>query len=71
MGIEVTGETKILGDNQGVLKSAGNYDAGLNEKHIGIAYHRCREAIACGICSLYYVASKENVSDMMTKALEV
>ena len=69
MGIEVTGETKILGDNQGVLKSAGNYDAGLNKKHIGIAYHRCREAIACGICSLYYVASKENVSDMMTKAL--
>ena len=69
MGIKVKEETRILGDNQGVLKSAGNYDAGLNKKHIGISYHRCREAIACGICSLYYVASKENVSDMLTKPL--
>ena len=41
MGIEVVRETSILGDNQGVLKSAGNHDAGLNKKHIGIVYHRC------------------------------
>jgi len=69
MGIKVVGETKILGDNLGVLKSAENYDAGLKKKHIGIAYHRCREAITSGISSLYYVVSKENVSDMMTMAL--
>ena len=69
MGISVTSKARVLGDNEGVLQSASFYGAGLKKKHVGISYHRCREAVACGIVTLHKVPSKENVSDMLTKPL--
>ena len=69
MGISVTSKARVLGDNEGVLQSASFYGAGLKKKHVGISYHRCREAVACGIVTLHKIPSKENVSDMLTKPL--
>ena len=69
MGVRVVKGARVLGDNEGVLQSAAYYGSGLNKKHVGISYHRCREAVACGIVTLHKIPSKENVSDMMTKPL--
>jgi len=70
MGIRVNQPARLLGDNEGVLQSASRYDAGLKKKHVGIAYHRCREAMACGICTFHKIPSGSNISDLLTKPLD-
>ena len=38
-------------------------------KHINIYYHYIREKVASNEASLTYVASKDNIADIMTKAI--
>ena len=37
-------------------------------KHIDISYHFIRDAVKAGIVDLYYVPTRQNVSDLLTKA---
>ena len=38
-------------------------------KHINIYYHYIREKVASNEASLTYIASKDNIADIMTKAI--
>ena len=69
MGIPVTQPVRILGDNQGVLESTAKYQASLKKKHVGVAYSRCREAMAWRVCDYRKIHTKSNLADMFTKAL--
>ena len=41
----------------------------LKKKHLGCSYHRIRELVAAGVIELMHVGTKENLSDMLTRAL--
>ena len=39
------------------------------KKHLGIGYHRVREAVAAKVLRLVHVRSEDNLTDILTKAL--
>ena len=69
MGIPIDGPANIFADNESVVKSSMNPESTLSKKHVSIAYHLTREAFAAGIVVVYFVYSKENLADLLTKVL--
>jgi len=67
MGIPVNGPTALYGDNLGVINNVYKYSSPLKKKHLAIAYHRCREAVAAGIVEVQHIDTGMNVSDIFTK----
>lgn len=61
--------TKLFGDNLGVLMSTQNPEADLSKKHVAIAFHVVREAIAAGVVSPYWLKGQWNPADILTKQL--
>jgi hypothetical protein len=41
----------------------------LNKKHLSIAYHRCREAVAAHVIRIAKEGTKTNLADLFTKIL--
>ena len=41
----------------------------MKKKHLAIASHRCREAVAAGIVEVQHIDTGMNVSDIFTKPL--
>lgn len=69
LGVPVEGPTDILGDNQAVIINCSRPESMLKKKSHSISWNYARESVACGICRLRVIKSKENLSDMLTKAL--
>ena len=69
MGVKVSKPTTLFGDNLGVIQNASIPDSDLKKKHVAIAYHYVREAIAAKIINVVWIKSHENFSDLCTKAL--
>ena len=69
LGVPVEGTSALLGDNQSVITSCSLPSSNLKKKHNAIAYHRIREAVAAGVVKLFYINSKYNLADALTKAL--
>ena len=69
LGIPVKAPTNLYGDNFSTIQNANLPDAVLKKKHIAIAFHCVREAIARKIVNAIWVKSHENFSDICTKAL--
>ena len=61
--------SKLFGDNLGVLLSTQNPEADLSKKHVAIAFHAVREAIAAGVISPYWLKGQRNSADILTKQL--
>lgn len=59
---------RIYMDNQAAKRLAENAVNHERSKHIDIKYHHLRECVASGKVQLYYVDTKENVSDLLTKS---
>ena len=68
-GVPLEGETRILCDNQSVIKNGSFPESVLKKKHCSVAYHVVREHIASGKALLYYENSKSNLADLFTKVL--
>ena len=68
-GIPIDGPCNIFCDNQAVTKSSMNPDATIKKKHISIAFHQAREAIAAGIALIFFETSKTNHADLFTKVM--
>ena len=68
-GIPIDGPCTVFCDNQAVTNSTMNADTRLKRKHISIAYHQSREAVAAGIMLVYYESTKTNHADLFTKIL--
>ena len=69
MGIQVTTPTPIWVDNMSVVLNVTNPASSLNKKWVALSYHYVREHQANNVVSIRKIASSDNYSDPMTKAL--
>ena len=69
LGHEQREKTPLKVDNQSALSLAENPEFHTRSKHIDIRYHFVREAEVKGAVNLQYVASEENMADVLTKPL--
>jgi hypothetical protein len=68
MGVSLTQPIKIFVDNQAAISLASHPSQHCRTKHIDIRHHFIREHIANHTVELYYIDTKENVADLLTKA---
>jgi len=68
-GIPLDGPCNVFCDNEAVTKSTMRAESTLKKKHISIAYHQAREAVAGGIMLVFYERTKSNHADLFTKVL--
>ena len=69
MGVPLDGPCNMFADNESVVKASMNPESTLSKKHVSIAYHLTREAFAAKIVDIYFIPSKENLADLLTKVL--
>ena len=62
-------ETTILCDNQSCIKLSENPVFHDKSKHIEIKYHFIRDMVMKGAMKLDYIATDEQVADVLTKPL--
>ena len=68
-GFPIDGPLNVFGGNEPVINSSQNPEATLSKKHISIAYHKTREAVASGMIRVDYVNTLLNLADVLTKPL--
>ena len=71
LGVPVEGETRVLCDNQAVIKNGSFPESVLKKKHCSVAYHIVREHVAAKKILLFYEESKSNLADLFTKVLNL
>ena len=62
-------ETRILCDNQAVVRNSSEVQSTLNKKHSAIAYHFTRWCVAAKICLVGWIETNRNLADAFTKTL--
>ena len=68
-GITLNSATKLFEDNRGAIDLSRNPKHHNRTKHIDVSYHFTRERIASKEIDAGYVSTKENLADVMKKAL--
>ena len=68
LGVTVEGDVEVFIDNQAAQAMAANPVNHERTKHIDVAYHFVREAVAANMIKLYYINTKNNISDLLTKS---
>ena len=68
-GVPVDGPTDMFCDNEAVYKNSSTPESVLRKKHHSVAYHKCREAVASGICRIAKEDTETNLADIFTKVL--
>ena len=61
--------TAIFMVNQSTIKLVHNAEFHKRTKHVDVRYHYIREKYASGDIAVYYVTSKEQIADILTKAI--
>ena len=69
LGVPVNTATILVGDNRSVQISGSTPSSSLTKKHLAIAYHKIREAVAATIILFVWIKSSINIADLLTKAL--
>ena len=69
IGLEQRDPTAIHCDNLSAITITCDATYHAHTKHINIYYHYIREKVASNEASLTYVALKDNIADIMTKAI--
>ena len=69
IGLSLDGPTWVLCDNLAVVRSVSTPDQVLKKKHLAVALHLAREAVASGMIQIVYVPSRRNLADVCTKPL--
>ena len=67
LGVPVKGSSMIFGDNQSVVTNSTVPQSKLTKRHIGLSYHKVREAIAAGIARFSHVRGNTNPADILSK----
>ena len=62
-------ETRILCDNQAVVRNLSNVESKLNEKHSCVAHHFARWNVAAKVCLAGWIETERNIADAVTKTL--
>ena len=68
-GIPIDGPCNVFCDNEAVSKSSMLAENTLKKKHLSIAFHQSREAVAAGVMLVFYEKTKSNHADLFTKVL--
>ena len=68
-GVPIDGPSKVLCDNESVVKNSRDFESTLNKKHNSIAYHLVRWNVAAEAIQIGWIASGKNIADAMTKRL--
>ena len=68
-GVPVEGPTDVFCDNQSVFNNVSTPESTLKKKHLGICYHRCREAVAAEVIRVAKEHTSTNLADLFTKCL--
>ena len=69
MGVPLEEPSWMLGDNHSVVTSSTIPHSTMSKRWVALSYHRVRCMIAHGFIRFCHVDTKNNVSDVMTKAL--
>ena len=69
MDFNLIGQVTLYMDNQGSISLAKSYENSKRSKHIDIKQHFIKDIVRKKIIKLEYVSLKENIADVMTKAL--
>jgi histone deacetylase 1/2 len=67
LGITVKGPSILFGDNRSVVDSATIPHSRLNKRHMALAFHRVREAMASGAILFLWMPTGENPADILSK----
>ena len=70
-GIPIESETRVLCDNETVVKIRSNPDERLTKQHNSIVFHRIRECVAAKMIFIYYEKGNSNLADILRKVLAV
>jgi hypothetical protein len=68
LGVTVEGDVSVFIDNQAAQAMATNPVNHERTKHIDVAYHFVREVVQAGMVKLFYINTKNNISDLLTKS---
>ena len=68
-GIPIDGPYNVFYDNEAFSKSSMLAENTLKKKHLSIAFHQSREAVAAGVMLVFYEKTKSNHADLFTKVL--
>ena len=69
MGVPVIPSTILIGDNKLIQTSGSLPSSPLSKKHLAIAYHKIREAVAASIMTFVWIGTLLNIADLLTKPL--
>ena len=69
MGHEQIEGTQVWEDNQGAIALASNAGYHARTKHVDIRHHFIRENVQQGLLKIDYIDTKNQIADMLTKAL--
>jgi predicted component of type VI protein secretion system len=67
--MKITRPVRIYGDNLGVVNNCTSDSSMLKKKHVAVAYHMVREAVAANMIEVCKIRTSENLADLFTKAL--
>ena len=68
-GVPIDGALWLFGDNKSVVTSSTIPHSTLGKWWNALSYHHCHKTVAAGIVRFHHIASEENPSDLLTKAL--
>jgi len=69
LGMTIEGPTLIQADNKAAIALSKNPEFHKRTKHVGIRFHRIRQEQEANVVKLEYVASEDNLADLLTKPL--
>ena len=67
LGVPIKGASFLFGDNRSVVDSATIPHSKLKKRHVALAYHKVREAIAAKVIRFHHIETAENPADILSK----
>lgn len=71
LGVPNNNATKVLCNNESVVKNTTCLKSTLNKKYNLLAYHCVRWCVAAKVITFGWIGFKDNLADTMTKRLPV
>ena len=62
-------ETRILCDNEAVVRKSSGIESTPSEKHSVIAHHFTRWSVAAKVCLVGWIRTQDDIADTVTKLL--
>jgi hypothetical protein len=67
LGVPIKGKTYMFGDNKSVVTNSTVPHSELKKRHVALAYHKTREAIAAGTIAFQQISGALNPADILSK----